>query len=662
MQLNKIVIPFLISAALCGLNAQPFTGRAYKTGIYVFCGNELPKHFSYIIERKAPAENDWHSIAELKSPVNEAECKACFMDLPQAILSQSTVSDATLQFVWHRIQASTVIDSLYAYGLDPRYQSMAGVAWFDKNITRVGNYLYRISKLSKTGSTTTVREVTISFPGKAYVGTVRPARFKPGGSSIDISYEVNDSVNTSGLKVFRSPFLLKKFIEINPAIMFTKQKNRIVAVVSDASVLTGLTYSYVAIPYDALGNLGIASDTLNVYNATKQADLGLITGFTVKPVTERKGVELNWTYKSNLAITSIEVYRSATYDGVYQKIVSLPANRTAYFDAVGLQPAISYFYYITINNGYGSSLPSARTPAILQGTKRNIFPPRNLTYKRKDRVVTLTFERMGRDTRSYYVYRADGYVAPLNQLSRMVLTTDSIVSYHDTLPLSVTPSVYSYAVASVNTSYNISPQSERVNVRYSGGMLPTPARVNAILYPHSVFVTWDNVSDMNAAVSGYRIFRRSMADEKEVEPERLIATTAYSINNYTDSMLVEGRHYYYRIQSLGMDSTDVSNPGMPAGILYPEVLPLQPGEVSAIAADTKILIKWSLPVGEQLSKIKIYRAELNKQATLLKELAVPAESFEDNTAKPETTYFYYLVTVNKAAKESHPTDAVSAKL
>jgi len=101
---------------------------------------------------------------------------------------------------------------------------------------------------------------------------------------------------------------------------------------------------------------------------------------------------------------------------------------------------------------------------------------------------------------------------------------------------------------------------------------------------------------------------------------------------------------------------------MPAGVLFPERLPLQPGLVSAIAASTKILLKWTLPADESLSKIKIYRATENQQAELMKELSPPSEMYEDTSVQPGTMYFYYVITVNKKGKESNPTDAVSAKL
>ena len=650
----------LIICAVFNLQAQPFTSKAYKTGNYIFCGKELPKHFSYLIEKRQADGSTWKSVAEVKTAVNEAECRAAMLQLPTAIASLTQVEPTAIHYFWQRLQNVSMLDSLYAYGHDPRYQVAAGVAWFDEGITQPGDYRYRISRLSRAGTKTLVNEVTVKFPNNSYQGMLRAVRFKLG-AAISISYQLSDSVNTAGVRVFRSLYLQGRFSEIKPAVMFTKEKSRLVALVSDASVTKGLTYSYVAVSYDGLGNMGRATDTLNVYNVAKQADVGMVTNFEVASFPERNGNLLKWAYNNTMNVTSIEVFRSKSYDGQYKKIASLMPSEKEYFDGVNLLPSVAYYYYIVINNGYGNSLPSARTPAILMGTKKNIIPPQNVTLTKKGSVVTLKFQRVDRDTRGYYVYRADGYVAPLQQLSRMILSTDSVVTYNDTLPLSVNSSVYSYAVASVNTSFNISPFSNRVNVAFGGGQLPVPENVTALLRNKTVFVTWSDASRYNSSISSYRVFRTTKMNDRVTEPERVISTMSFTSNSFTDAQVADGKYYIYHVQSIGSDSSEVSSLSLPGSVMYPEQIPLQPGQVSAIAADAKIVLQWTLPKDENLAKIKIYRAVVNQQAELLKEISLPSVTYEDTSAKKGTHYFYYLVTVGKNGKESRPTDAVSAK-
>jgi hypothetical protein len=441
-----------------------------------------------------------------------------------------------------------------------------------------------------------LNEIKISFPGSPFKGTLKATNFKLNETNINISYTVSDTVYTAGVKLYRSLFKQNKFSEIPVNLIFTRVKGKITALITDASIATGVTYSYLAVPYDALGNMGVQTkDTLNIYNLVKPSDIGIVEKFDAEANVEKRGVDLKWKLKNSLYVTSVDIYRSATYSGSYIKIASLGAKETEYFDNNKIKPATAYYYYILINTGYGNSLPSARVPVILKGTKQNLFPPQNLTISRKGRIVTLKFQRLGHEIHGYYIYRANGYIADLVQLPDMLLSKDSLLTFNDTLPMTAGPAVYSYAVASVNTSYNISPLTDRVSVQYSGGMLPVASNVNVMLLGKSVFVTWDNVSEQNAAVSAYYIYR-SLVDENNKSGElKRIAINSYEENSYIDSAVSEGKHYRYSVQCIGLDSTDAGSISAAAGIEIPEILPLQPGSVSAYGSDKKIVLQWDIP-------------------------------------------------------------------
>jgi hypothetical protein len=61
--MRKIFLIFIVVNIAAIACAQSFKSRSYKTGIYVFCGNELPKRFSYIIEKKMPNDTSWKIVA-----------------------------------------------------------------------------------------------------------------------------------------------------------------------------------------------------------------------------------------------------------------------------------------------------------------------------------------------------------------------------------------------------------------------------------------------------------------------------------------------------------------------------------------------------------------------------------------------------------------------
>ncbi len=342
-------------------------------------------------------------------------------------------------------------------------------------------------------------------------------------------------------------------------------------------------------------------------------------------------------------------------------IAALNPTQKEYLDSRGINPAVSYFYYVAINNGYGSSLPSARVPAILEGNNPNLFPPQHLNISRAGNVVTLNFRRLGKDTRGYYIYRGDGYTSPLTQLPRMLLSSDTILTYHDTLPSTINMEVYSYAVASVNTSYNISPMSNRVSVSYSGGKLPVPEKVTAIENKKSILVTWSDAAKLHSGVLGYRIFRKSNVNGKDENSEKLVAVTDFTNNFYNDSLVLSGSYYSYRVQCMGEDSLDVGSMSQSGGVYFKIDSKLQPGNVTAVPADQKIILKWTMPVVEDINSVQVFRSEENKDPELLIETNNKTESFEDTKAVKGTIYYYFVVLKYKDNLTSKPTDAVGAK-
>lgn len=662
---TTIIYSFIIFSFLLATNlakAQSYSVKAYATGNFIFCGKELPKNFSWLIEKKNE-KGAWISVAELKAPVNLSECRARLSLMPKAVASVAPLDVETADFIWDKIKRSSAsLDSLYSHADDPRFQFAAGVGWFDDNIKTPGTYQYRISRLSKSGSKTLIGESRVVFPAKPFEGEAIPLRYKINLGSIEISYDVTDQKNTAGLKLYRSIYQKTAFKEIGANTLFINEKDQMVAVLNDDDVKTGMTYSYVAVPYDGLGNLGKKAETVNVYFVTKPADIGLITQFTVTPQPEKGGNLLKWDFNQAGFVSSVEIYRSSSYEENYRRVVSLPASQKEYFDEENQAPSIAYFYYIVLNNGQASGMPSARVPSILEGKRENLIPPQDLSLTRNGNVVNLQFRRAGYDVRGYYVYRADGYTSDLHQLPRMIHSADSLIVYADSLPASNRPSVYSYAVASINTSYNISPVSERVNTVYSGGQLPVPDKLNVMLENEATRLVWINVSEFNSTVNGYEIYRKTINNGNVTGHEELLGTVNFMTNSYIDKTVLPGKNYVYRIRSIGTDANDESSFSLPYSISIPSDGLLSPGEVSAIVSSKKVTLRWTLPVTNDIQSVLIYRAVENEKEMLLKTLDAKAESYDDTSAKKGIMYYYFVVIKYKNGLESKPTDAVSAKI
>ncbi len=663
MKMKKLI---LIAGALLSFmhitDAQSFTSKPYSTGNFIFCGRELAKDFSWLIE-KQDARGKWISVAELRAPGNAAECRARMMSMPAVVASVTEINQGMTDYIWEHIKnPSATLDSLYVHSADPRWQYVAGSGWFDDGIKTPGTYKYRISRLSGARSKTEAREVSVTFPPEASSAEAVPLRYKVNMGYIEISYELSDMQNTVGLKLQRSPYMKNLFSEVQAETMFAEEKGKMVAIVSDRDVTSGIIYSYIAVPYDGLGNMGKPSETVNVNFVTKPADIGIVTEFTVTPQPDKGGNLLKWDYDHASFVNAIEIYRSTSYNDNYKRVVSLPADQREYFDGSDLQPSITYYYYAVLNNGTGSSLPSARVPAILRGNRENIIPPQDLTASRNSNVVTLQFRRVGYDVHGYYVYRADGYTSELYQLPLMLHSTDSLLTYTDTLPVSSRSAVYSYAVASVNSSYNISPMSNRVSISFSGGRMPVPDRLNALFEDEGLNLVWSDVAALNPSITAYEIYRSTAGEGHDTGPGQLLGTVNFMTNSFTDKQVLAGRNYVYRVRCIASDSTDVSSFSLPYSVYVPAAVALPPGEVSAIASTKFITLKWTLPVAEGIQSVIVYRAPENGKESLLKTLDGKAETFTDDSAEKGKMYYYFIVIKYKNGLESKPADPVSARI
>ncbi|MET0392637.1 MAG: hypothetical protein ABW019_05830 [Chitinophagaceae bacterium] len=660
MKQGIVSIVFLFFSGLA-IAQDGIRTAAYSTGVYIFCGTELPRRFSYIVERRGAADTGWTVLAELKTPKSEAECQGRLMSIPEVMLVNTQIDTARVKWVWNRVAAATAVDSLYAFAADPRYQFVAGVGWFDEGVP-AGAYQYRVSKKDRDNRLSPAGEQRISFPSVSYAGSLRTVRFKPDDRGVIIHYAVSDTLHTAGVKLWRSKQHEQSFSEVKATPFFTKVNNQWVAEIVDSSVAKGMAYQYVAVPVDPLGNPGRTSDTVTIYAMARPAEIGLVQDFDVKPSEEKGGMELSWKIKSAVALTSIEIYRSRSgYDSTYEKIASVSPAQTSYFDDRNLLPATGYFYYIVANGGYGRSFPSARVPGILKGNNANIIPPQNVTVVRRGNIATLSFTKVEPDTRGYYIYRANSYTGPLQQLSRMVLSSDSLVQYMDTLPMTGSPEVYTYAVADINTSYAVSAPGDRVSVR-TPGRIPIPDGVAAMQQGDNVWVTWKDQARQGLVVA-YQLYRSEAADAGAAAgSETLIATLPPERNSFLDTTVNEGKRYRYSVRCRGLEQGDEGGMSQWASIYLPDVLPLAPARVVAIAAENKIVLKWESPEDASVTKINIYRAKEGEAAQKIASLPLTAKTYEDATAQKGVMYYYFLAAENGRGKESRVTEPVSAKV
>jgi hypothetical protein len=369
---------------------------------------------------------------------------------------------------------------------------------------------------------------------------------------------------------------------------------------------------------------------------------------------KENALRITWKIDNPADIVSVDLYKGVEYDGRYVKVGSFSPADSAYDDRA-INPITTYFYTIVQNAAFGRSFPSGRISAMLPASGKNLFPPMNVRAERTDETVKLTWSRTERDTRGYYVYRSDSFTGRMQQASSLILSEDSVVHFIDSVKKLPASSVWVYAVADVNTSYEIGPLSEKIPVPGVNAFMPTPADVSARLENGAIHLLWTDLSEEYAGVSGYWIYRRAEdADGKEVEPQKRITTVPLfgKVSAYQDTSIEEGVRYFYSVQAVGLDISETGAPGMETGCFVPVSLPLPPANTKAFNTDKGVALQWDMPADPTITEVRIYRISQGSDWTLLKSLQKTAEDFTDNTVKKNVTYFFRIATVNAKDRES----------
>jgi fibronectin type 3 domain-containing protein len=653
MKLIIIVISIFI-ISLSG-NAQNIQGvYPGRKGIFVNCGSELPKAFKYQISRRDNSQKEWRLVKVLDFPANKTIWNGRIFQEIQNNTEITMPDSASRELLWRILNNSDSSDSLYSWSGYPFMQYACGTGWWDRSVDPAKRYDYKIEK-AQDGKITLLNSFAgISSEVKTPEFDLKADSISASGNSVTIDFMMLSYKGMAGSRVYRGNFMRNNFELIHPVIMYTTKRNIRHLSIVDETVVDKAQYSYFIIPFDAYGNDGRSSDTVNIYNSTVNTIPAIITGLYASSQENGRTILLSWKLSSKEDIISIDVYKALVYDGYYTRIASISPDDTTFQDH-NVKPVTTYYYTIVLNTAYGRTYPSARIPAVNKTVNENRFPPSNLSAIREGKVVKLKWDRVGEDIRGYYIYRSSGFSGKMQPVSGIVLNSDSLVTYVDSLKNAPDSPVLVYAVASENLSYMISPLSARASVSGKYAFMPVPSNVNVMVNSNNIQLFWDDLSSSYPYVTGYWIYRRVADNQGEVgSPAKRInlKPTAYGVNSFTDTNVVEGLHYYYSLVSIGLDTADVSSPSLETGAALPGQLPLSPGQVRLMNTDIGILLQWTSPLDDNVKNIRILRAKSGESFNVIKTLDPKSEEWLDKDIANDTVYFYQVVSIDKKGRQS----------
>ncbi len=652
----KLLIILLFVASFVKAQQLP-VAIAGKNGVFIWCGHSFAKGFEYQVFMKQL--NSWKLFTKFKFPANASEFSARLNETLPIYPYLKMLTDSEIQRIWTKADRTQLIDSLAPYSANPFVMETLGVGALVTGLDAGKEYSFKVVKSYGSNSADTLPLINnFRFAAQKLKTTFKPFNVKPQGKSVTVEFEILNSDRMFDCEVYRSEYQRNSFAKVSASKLFFNKTGKSYIAISDDGVITGSGYSYYVVPIDAMGNTGVASEQINVYNILPKQLTVAFEKYKAVSADSENAIKLSWKLNQTKDIVSIDIFRATEYDGDYKKIMSLSPNDTIYLDK-SVKPVVAYFYSIRLNGEYQKSFPSPRIPAILKPNRPNIFPPNNVVVSIKGRIVTICWKKFETDTRGYYVYRGEGFKGEPKQISGIILTDSAKFCYTDTIKESNEVQTYSYAVADVNTSYAISPLSETVSVQTVTATLPVPTNVKTSLQDNKVNVFWTDMVKNYPYIIGYQITRRvTDFDNKAVEPSKTIALLRSNRNYIEDSLVTENRKYYYIVQCIGVDSAIHGSPSQEvACFIYTTALPA-PSNLKLFAQQKNIIIQWDEPYSEAVTSYKLYRAEKNMEPVEIATIKAGISEFTDLKVENGKSYYYAIEAISGIGKISKRTDLV----
>lgn len=648
-----------MSTPIFAQNLQTYVG---KNGIFILFGKNIPANFTYQLERKMASSTEWEPV---NSITVDRSAQSLLLRLRQAHRKNSfyeVPSDTIFKRFTNLMSRAIISDSLYEFNASPLMLETAGLGYFDTEIQTNQTYQYRLTSNSPKVSEQASAPIRFVVQKPKYELVFNKS--VPEEDLVGLEWRVSKRSNLPfSWKVYRQYYLQTSMQEIPVIKFFTASKDSVILRTIDRQTSAKRLYRYVIVPYDAFGNEGTPSDTILVKNVKPYSDIPILEHFTADSDNQRRGILLKWSFDKATALKDLQLYRSKSFEGPYQSIATLQPTDTTYLDSK-VEPIETYFYYLKMNSLYNQGYPSVKVAGMLQGIEQAVLSPKNLAIKQQGTIVTLSWTRSERNTRGYYVYRGEGYKGKQVQVSDLIYSKDSLVSYTDNIQNLDSTQVYSYSVVSFNTSYNTSPNSSSVYTVPSAALsLPTPIGLAAYRQANNkVLLIWKDMTVISPYVVGYELYRREVnpTSNKALDDYKIIFQNSVADiqNSFVDSLGIAGKSYEYAVKSIGHHNFQ-SAMSASTTILLNKVLPPPPAGLKVITDNQSIIVEWDNPAIKNLKNYKVYRFDSQSRTPLLVQtLPVGINTYKDSGLPKGKDYFYKVSVVDSQNQESILSDEV----
>ena len=267
-KMKKVMILFVV--VLCGATSmagqeQYPNAVAGPEGIYVNCGNRIPRDFAYQVFRRAKGSKTWDEMATIAC---ENHFDAFFNKVTLANVHNPVYrlpSDSTKGFVWRFVQRAVFTDSIPYFGTLPMYREALGVTWYDGTAEKGKKYEYKVVTQQAGRQPEEKITAAVSYPltPRSDYG-IKVSEHEVKESHINLSFLIDRQQDLYAVKLLRGYYLQSDLVPLSIDVGFQNSNDTLKAIVTDTTAMRRGIILYCLQPYDIYGNPGRPSDTLRI--------------------------------------------------------------------------------------------------------------------------------------------------------------------------------------------------------------------------------------------------------------------------------------------------------------------------------------------------------------------------------------------------------------
>jgi fibronectin type 3 domain-containing protein len=301
---------------------------------------------------------------------------------------------------------------------------------------------------------------------------------------------------------------------------------------------------------------------------------------------------------------------------------------------------------------------------MLEASEPNLLPPQNFScYKISKNIVAMSWQRVEKNTRGYYVYRSFNKEQP-EKYAPLILSDSNTIQFIDTIK-SNEAGYYTYAVVDVNTSYQLSKLSNIQRIELDEVLLPLVSNFKVGKIDGKVTLVWDDMRINNNQITGYHLYKKLVDNDGVTILDWIRVNTSkipHDKNMYIDINYEGGNTVYYAIECVGMNDSIVSDRCLPLAYFEPKAIPASPSNMQVYQNGEQVSLVWNAPIDNDIKKIKVYRALSSAAPQLLIALDAKSNQYIDKDVKKGNTYFYMLVSEYSNGSESRNPESIGVKV